>query len=138
MNITPGRKLYLIFQHRLQSRIFRIFLPAQAFTRPGMSKPCKRTDHSRLRLLEHLILFSGIQTDLIYFFFPWLFLLIHAVQKILDLQPSAGNFDVSQPGSLAIPGNFIYLRPEIPRVLFFFRIGRYSIQQRFHSIDLKR
>ena len=103
-----------------------------------MSKPCKRTDHSRLRLLEHLILFSGIQADLIYFFFPWLFLLIHAVQKILDLQLSAGNFDVSQPGSLAIPGNFIYLRPEIPRVLFFFRIGRYSIQQRFHSIDLKR
>ena len=103
-----------IGEHRLQYGGRRRRFGTQPFPRMGVIQTGHSADAARLHFIHQLIFIAGIDTDLVYLLFPYLFLsrLPRIGQHGFYLQASAGYFHISKTISLIIPGNFKDLRPE--------------------------
>ena len=108
-DLPPFRQEDLITQHRLQHGRSRRRLFAQALPWKCMSKPGDRADHPGLRLLNQFILVPGINPDLIH-------LLPVGSQHVFHPQLPAGDLQMGQPVSLAVPGDLVHpgAKPGIP------------------------
>ena len=126
MDIASFRQFYSISEHWFEYRDIRVFLFSHSLPRIRSFEPSHCTDHSCLRTLHQLISDSGIDTDLVYFSF-------YARDQFFYFQFSACHFEISQPVPLRIPGDLIYLCPELFRILRTDTIFPDSVQKLCYS-----
>ena len=98
----------LVGQHRLQHRLSGARLHAKPLSRTGAGQSCHRTHRSRRDLSGGGKLRPGVQAQLVHFFCPILPCIGAAGELGFDLQGAAGDLQIGQPVSLAVPGDFVH------------------------------
>ena len=130
MHVTAVRQFQRIGQHRLKNRKLRSFFRSQSLPGLCLLRPGHCTNLSCVYFLGSLKLFTGIKPDLVD--------LLPGIRKhIFHPQAPAGYLQISQAGSLTVPGNLVHFRPELFRIMYLRRKLYNTVQQSFYPLRAK-
>ena len=133
-------QLHLIGQHRLQHRACPGLLKAQALPRYGPAEARHRHHRPGGSLLHGAELHAGIDAQLVRFFLPNLVLRQARTavgQQVLHPQCAAGDFQIGQPGALAVPGDLEHPGAELGRIVRDGGVPLQPLQEIVHALQLQ-
>ena len=108
---------------------------SESHSRKRCRKSCDRTDLAGIYQFCCLILFPGIQTDLVDFFNQ---LILRVCDLIPHRQSATCDFKVGKPHSPLIPADLIHSRRELVRVYPLLRKTLQGIQKLVHALCAQR